>query len=189
MFSGQTLYFLSHHKIIHSMKNYEKNRLVWIENISEAKSTSTWSMFIFFRNTQKCTWYTVGRLSVGARARTKGNDHGDLIDKCINFKNNQELGKMEGKITQSRKTYRKYIFSLGDSFYFMFLDYESPQDSSVAFTWTRTSLASCHLEHSHSLILSLCIMHSLNSDINNGSKKAEGRGCWHWRGNLIMLNN
>lgn len=65
---------------------------------------------------------------------TKGNDHRDLIDKCINFKNKEEHGKMEGKNTQSRKIYRKYFFSLGDSFYFMFLDYESPQDASIAFT-------------------------------------------------------
>lgn len=42
--------------------------------------------------------------------------------------------KWKEKNTQSRKIYRKYIFSLGDSFYFMFLDYESPQDSSIALT-------------------------------------------------------
>lgn len=55
-------------------------------------------MSIFFSETHKtCKSYTFGRLSVGARAMTKENDHRDLIDKCINFKNKQEHGKMEGK--------------------------------------------------------------------------------------------
>lgn len=49
---------------------------------------------------------------MGARARTKGNDHGDLIDKCINFKNKQELGKMEGKKSHSQGRHIENIFSL-----------------------------------------------------------------------------
>ena len=52
----------------------------------------------FFSETHKtCKSYTFERLSVGARAMTKENDHRDLIDKCINFKNKQEHGKMEEK--------------------------------------------------------------------------------------------